>query len=55
MTTAWGYILSNSGRIILGATPIGVYAYYYRVATEMRTDKFKNKSRLFGGLKNPQH
>jgi hypothetical protein len=39
--------------------PVGIfiagYTYYHTKHTQLRRDLFKNKSNLFGGLKNPQY
>jgi hypothetical protein len=53
--TAWqhAFITVGKGAPVLFA--MVMYAEYYRKNTEARSDSFKNKSRLFGGLKNPQY
>ncbi len=53
--TPWTYTFNVMTKYSLWAIPTLTYVFYYKKSEEIRGDKFKNKSKLFGGLKNPQY
>lgn len=49
------YLIQDVKGLLPIALFVSGYTYYHTKHSQMRRDIFKNKSKLFGGLNNPQY